>query len=147
MNEMLTLMKSELVITLIIFLLLFIKIGKGMKNERLLPVLQVLLLLNFIAGFFFNESGHLFGDMFYTNPLIAFEKNILNLGVYLISLLCADWLKVTPCPTQPANEVLKLAVGKAFTTTWCEAILAVLTDLHPIADVTESVTVYVPAAV
>ncbi len=96
MNEMLTLMKSELVITLIIFLLLFIKIGKGMKNETLLPVLQVLLLLNFIAGFFFNKSGQLFGDMFYTNSLIVLEKNILNLGVYLISLLCADWLKKTP---------------------------------------------------
>lgn len=96
MNEMLTLMKSELVITFIIFLLLFIKIGKGMKNETLLPVVQVLLLLNFIAGFFFNKNGHLFGDMFYTNSLIVLEKNILNLGVYLISLLCADWLKKTP---------------------------------------------------
>ena len=36
MNDFLILMKSELVITLIIFLLLFIKIGKGMKNETLL---------------------------------------------------------------------------------------------------------------
>jgi NADH-quinone oxidoreductase subunit N len=96
LNDFLILMKSELVITLIIFLLLFIKIGKGMKNETLLPLLQVLLLLNFIAGFFFNKSGHLFGDMFYTTELIVFQKNILNLGVYLISLLCADWLKKTP---------------------------------------------------
>ena len=95
-NDFLILMKSELVITFIIFLLLFIKIGKGMKNETLLPVLQVLLLLNFIVGFFFNKSGQLFGDMFYTNSLIVLEKNILNLGVYLISLLCADWLKKTP---------------------------------------------------
>jgi NADH-quinone oxidoreductase subunit N len=89
-------MKSELVITFIIFLLLFIKIGKGMKNESLLSLVQVLLLLNFIAGFFFNKEGNLFGDMFYTTPLIAFQKNILNLGIYLISLLCADWLKKTP---------------------------------------------------
>jgi NADH-quinone oxidoreductase subunit N len=96
MNEFLTLMKSELVITFIIFLLLFIKIGKGMKNESLLSLLQVLLLLNFIAGFFFNKTGSLFGDMFHTSSLIAFQKNILNLGVYLISLLCADWLKKTP---------------------------------------------------
>jgi NADH-quinone oxidoreductase subunit N len=34
--------------------------------------------------------------MFYTSSLISFEKNILSLGVYLISLLCADWLKKTP---------------------------------------------------
>lgn len=96
MNDVLILMKSELVITVIIFLLLFIKIGKGMRNETLLPVLQVLLLANFIVGFFFNKNGQLFGDMFFTNELIVFEKNILNLGVYLISLLCADWLKKTP---------------------------------------------------
>jgi NADH-quinone oxidoreductase subunit N len=96
MNDLFTLMKSELVITFIIFLLLFIKIGKGMKNESLLSVLQVLLMLNFIAGFFFNKSGNLFGDMFHTSPLIVLQKNILNLGVYLISLLCADWLKKTP---------------------------------------------------
>ncbi len=96
MNDFLILMKSELMITFIIFLLLFIKIGKGMKNESLLSLLQVLLLVNFIAGFFFNKTGHLFGDMFHTSSMIAFQKNILNLGVYLISLLCADWLKKTP---------------------------------------------------
>lgn len=95
MNEFFTLMKAELAITAIIFLLLFIKIGKGMKNESLLSLVQVLLLINFIAGFFFNKEGNLFGDMFYTSPLIVFQKNILSLGVYLITLLCADWLKKT----------------------------------------------------
>jgi NADH-quinone oxidoreductase subunit N len=96
MREFLILMKNELAVTAIIFLLLFIKIGKGMKNESLLPLVQVLLLLNFLQGFFFNESGVIFGDMFFTNPLIAFQKSILSLGIYLISLLCADWLKKTP---------------------------------------------------
>ncbi len=82
-----------MIITVIIFLLLFIKIGKGMTNGSLLSLIQVLLLLNFIAGFFCNKTGTLFGDMFSTTPLIAFQKNILSLGVYLISLLCAGWLK------------------------------------------------------
>ena len=93
MENMFTLLKSELLITIIIFLLLFIKIGKGMKNDGLLALIQVLLLINLIAGFFFNTTGNLFGDMFYTSPLIAFQKNILNLGVYLISLLFADWFR------------------------------------------------------
>jgi NADH-quinone oxidoreductase subunit N len=93
MNDFLILMKSELAITLIIFLLLFIKIGRGIKNETLLSIIQVLLLLNFIAGFFFNKEGSVFNDMFHTNPLIGFQKNILNLGTYLISLLFASWLK------------------------------------------------------
>lgn len=93
LNEFLILMKSEWVITLIIFLLLFIKIGKGIKNESLLPIIQVLLLLNVIAGFLFNKEGVLFDGMFHTSPLIALQKAILSLGAYLISLLCADWLK------------------------------------------------------
>jgi len=93
MNEFLTLMKSELVLTVLIFLLLFVKIGRGVHNEALLPIIQVLLLVNFIAGFFFNGQGSLFGGMFHTSALIAFEKNILSLAVYLVSLLFAGWLK------------------------------------------------------
>ena len=93
MNEFLTLMKPELLITVIIFLLLFIKIGKGLKNETMLLLIQVLLLLNFIAGFFFNKEGILFDGMYQTTNMIAMEKNILSLGVYLISLLFAGWFK------------------------------------------------------
>ena len=71
MNEMFTLMKPELVITGIIFLLLFIKIGKGLKNETLLLLIQVLLLLNFIAGFFFNKEGSLFDGMYLATSMIT----------------------------------------------------------------------------
>ena len=93
MNDFLTLMKPELIITVIIFLLLFIKIGKGIKNETMLLLIQVLLLLNFIAGFFFNAEGTLFGGMYLTTNMIALQKNILSLAAYLISLLFADWFK------------------------------------------------------
>jgi NADH-quinone oxidoreductase subunit N len=93
MNEFFTLMKAEVMVTAILFILLFIKIGKEIKNETLLPIIQFLLLANFVAGFFFNSTGSLFGGMFYTGSLIAFQKNILSLGIYLISLLFADWLK------------------------------------------------------
>lgn len=93
LNDLLILMKAELVITGIIFLLLFIKIGRGPGNDKLLPVIQVVLLLNFVAGFFFNEEGTLFNGMFVTSNMMNLQKNILNLGVYLISLLFAGWFK------------------------------------------------------
>ena len=92
-NDLFILMKQELVVTAILFILLFIKVGRGIKNETLLPVIQMLLLLNFIAGFFFNKEGNLFGNTYHTTPLIVFQKNILSLATYLISLLCAGWLK------------------------------------------------------
>lgn len=90
---MLTIMKSELLVTAIIFLLLFIKLGKGMKNESMLLLIQVLLLLNFMAGFFFNQAGTLFDGMYQSTEMIVLQKNILNLGVYLISLLFSGWFK------------------------------------------------------
>lgn len=93
MTEFLQLMKAELILTGLLFILLFIKIGKGISNDRLLPLIQLLLLLNFIAGFFGNHNGSLFGNMFYTDPLIVVQKNILNGGVYLISLVASDWLR------------------------------------------------------
>ena len=91
--DFLILMKPELTVTVIIFLLLFIKIGKGMKNEVLLPLIQMLLLVNFLLGFFFNKPGTLFDGIYISSSLIVFQKSILSLGVYLISLLCTDWLK------------------------------------------------------
>ena len=93
-NEFLILMKQELVITFIIFVLLFIKLGKeDTKNETLINFVNILLTLNLIAGFLFPQTGSLFGDMFYTNKLFAFEKNLLNLGTLIISLQSYNWLK------------------------------------------------------
>ncbi len=96
MTDFFILMKPEMVVIAIIFLLLFIKIGKGMSNDTLLPLIQAFLLANFLLGFFFNQEGVLFEGMYRTSPLIAFQKNILSLGVYLISLLCTGWLRKTP---------------------------------------------------
>ena len=86
-------MKSEMVVTIIIFLLLIVKIGRGMKNELLLSIVQLLLLLNTVIALVYNQEGSLFDGMFRTSSLIGFQKGILSLGTYLISLLCTDWLK------------------------------------------------------
>lgn len=94
MNEALLLLKSELIVTVIIFILLFLQIARdGMKPAHLLNLINLLLLFNFLCGFFFNREGTLFGDMFVNNGLIVLEKNILNLGTLLISLQATDWLK------------------------------------------------------
>jgi len=88
------LMKQELVIIAIIFILLFIKVGnKDWKNENILNLVNVLLLFNFVIGFFWNEDGVLFNEMFKTNKLIITEKSILSLGTYIISLQSYSWLK------------------------------------------------------
>ena len=94
LNDFLILMKQELMITIIIFILLFLKLGnKEVKNGAMINFVNVLLLINLISGFIFQKTGWLFGDMFYTNELITFEKNLLNLGTLIISLQSYNWLK------------------------------------------------------
>lgn len=93
MNEYLILMKSELMVALIIFILLFIKLGRGLSNTTLLSVIQLLLLLNIAVAFTFNQTGRIFDGMYVHNQFIGIQKGILSVGVYLISLLCTDWLR------------------------------------------------------
>jgi len=94
LNDFFILMKAELVITIIIFILLFLKLGnKEWKNETLLNFINILLFINLASGFFFAGEGKLFGDMFQTNELVRFEKNLLNLGTFIISLQSYNWLK------------------------------------------------------
>lgn len=88
------LMKSELSLILIIFLLLFIKVWDAIKNNTtLLYFTNVLLLINLVLGFFYNVKGELFSGMYFTNDAISLEKNILNFGTLIISLQAFDWLK------------------------------------------------------
>jgi NADH-quinone oxidoreductase subunit N len=114
LNEFFLFMKTELALTAIIFFLLIIKIGKGMKNETLLPLLQWLLLANCVLGFCCNKSGGLFGDMFQTDGFIAFQKNILCAGVWLISLVCSGWLKKTEHMPEFFMLMLSALLGMCF---------------------------------
>ena len=93
-TEFLILMKQELVITFIILVLLFVKLGKEEpKNETLINFVNIMLALNLASGFVFQQSGEIFGDMFRTTELLTLEKNLLNLGTLIISLQSYNWLK------------------------------------------------------
>ncbi len=93
MENFLLLMKQELLLTVLIFVLLFIKLAaKEWSNQKLLLWINILLALNVVAGFVAQASGNLFGTMFYTNELLTLEKNILNTGVLIISLQSYNWL-------------------------------------------------------
>lgn len=94
MNDFFILMKQELMIVFILFLLLFIKLGsKEQRNEFYIHLVNLCLFINLLIGFAFAKEGTLFGDMFQTNALITFQKNLLNLGTLIISLQSYNWLK------------------------------------------------------
>jgi NADH-quinone oxidoreductase subunit N len=112
--ESVLLLKNELWIAVVIFVLLFIKIGKGLKNDSLLTLIQVLLFVNVVLGFAFSKEGSAFSGMFYSNAVIAFQKNILSIAVFLISLVCADWLKKTPHLSEFFVLLLSAQMGMFF---------------------------------
>jgi len=86
-------LRQELALALLIFILLFIKLGKERSNESILNFINVALLVNLGAGFCYQETGELFNGMFNTNALIVFEKNLLNLALLIISMQSYAWLK------------------------------------------------------
>jgi NADH-quinone oxidoreductase subunit N len=86
-------LRQELVLTVLIFFLLFIKLGKDRSNESILNFINVALLINLGAGFCCHETGAIFNGMFNTNVLIVFEKDLLNLAALIISMQSYAWLK------------------------------------------------------
>ena len=55
-NQMLILMKQELALSGLIFLLLILKLGKSIRNETFLPIIQFLLLVLLAIGFIFQDT-------------------------------------------------------------------------------------------
>ena len=93
-NDILALLKQELIVSLIILVLLIIKVGAlEWKTDNILNLVNLFLLVNLMAGFVFNSEGSLFSGMFHTNRLINLEKNLLNLATLIISLQSYNWLK------------------------------------------------------
>jgi NADH-quinone oxidoreductase subunit N len=93
MTDLLLLMKQELAITLIIFILLIAKLGKDKSNEAFINLANILLFINLVTGFIGSREGMLFNEMFRTNKLMVLEKNILNLAMLIISMQSYNWLK------------------------------------------------------
>ena len=93
MTDFFILLKQELVVVAILFALLIIKVGSDRSNTWMLNLVNLLLLINCLIGFFFNKPGMLFNEMFITSPLVVLQKNILSLGLLIISLQSYTWLK------------------------------------------------------
>lgn len=87
-------MRHEIMLLALILILLVFEIyTKAEQKKSLIYLALGLFAIHTIAGFFQTTDGQLFGGSFRTNPLIHFFKNMLNVGVLIILLQSADWLK------------------------------------------------------
>lgn len=86
-------MKHELMISFIIFLLLFWKIRSDEPNPKMvITVVNGLLLLGSLFFWFEPNDVLLFNSMFKSNTLIHFQKTLLFIGMLLISGVSYTWL-------------------------------------------------------
>jgi NADH-quinone oxidoreductase subunit N len=114
MNEFLTGMRTEWMIAIILFVVLFIKVGRGMANQVLLTVVQFLLLVAAALSFWPQASGTLFDRMFQYDPLSGLQKGILVLGTYMVTLLFSDWLRRSPHMPEFLVLMLSSLLGMCF---------------------------------
>ena len=86
------LMRQELVLLAVILLLVILEIF--MNNKRaLVNVALVIFGLHTLIGFIPVNEGSLFGGMYETSQLVHLFKNVLNIGVLIILLQSAEWIK------------------------------------------------------
>ena len=87
-------MKQELLLCIILFITLILKISDNDKSPKnWAGIVNSLLLINFLAGFFLTTTGELFNGMFRVTELMVFEKNMLNLGLLVVSLMAHPCIK------------------------------------------------------
>lgn len=102
-------MRQEIFLLTILLLLIVgeIFINKN-KKESMVHFALFLFGIHTIIGFFAIEETSLFGGMFRTNTLIHFFKNALNIGVLIVLLQSADWIKEKMVPLNKGTEFFML---------------------------------------
>ena len=88
------LMRHEILLLVITLVLLIAEIFiKDDKKQRIVHLAILLFGAHTVIGFLPAEESAIFGGSFQTNNLIHFFKNVLNVGVFIILLQSADWIK------------------------------------------------------
>lgn len=107
--EMFLTMQNEL---LLVALLLAVLIGEIITSQQGKAKLINFTIITFaivtLIGFFAQPEGSLFGGMFHTNSLIQLLKNGLNVGVLIILMQSAGWLKENLVPQKKSAEFFLL---------------------------------------
>jgi len=105
-------MRSEIGLLAIIVLLVIFEIFANKEQKAaVIPIAILLLVINILLSFLPITSGNLFGGMFRTNPLLHLFKTILSIGVLILLLQSADWLKEKVVAQNKATEFIILILS------------------------------------
>jgi len=107
--ESFLLMRNELGLLTVILLLIIFEIFTNKKQKgNIVTFAIVLFVIHTVVGFIPLNQGTLFGGMFRTHALLYFFKSTLNIGVLILLLQSADWLKKTVVEQNKSTEFFVL---------------------------------------
>jgi NADH-quinone oxidoreductase subunit N len=87
-------MRHELLLTLTVIIVLLAEVFTGDDNKLFIRPMTILLFLAVtLIGFLPATTGTLFGGMYKSSDLQIVMKNVLNIGVFIVFLQSARWLK------------------------------------------------------
>jgi NADH-quinone oxidoreductase subunit N len=110
LSDILT-MRNELLLTFLALVLLTIDLNLNhAKKSLMIPISIGLFLVVTLVGFIPQPDSTIFGGMYHTNGLVQLMKNILNVGVLIILLQSAAWLK-TPANVAKISEYFFLLIS------------------------------------
>ncbi len=102
-------MRQEIVLLAITLLLIVAEIFIAQNKKSSIIHLAIFMFgIHTILGVFIMEEGEIFGGMFRVNGLIHFFKNVMNVGVLILLLQSADWLKEKIVPQNRGTEFFVL---------------------------------------
>ena len=92
--EQLLLMRHEIMLMIAAVIILIIELSTGKDNKSLMiPATVILFSIITFIGFLPIETGKLFGGSYNTSDMIILMKNSLNIGLLIVIIQSAGWLK------------------------------------------------------
>ncbi len=110
--ETVLLLRQEISLLVIALILLLYEIfASDRKKAGVVPLAIALFTIHTALGFAAMKEGVLFGGMFRTTALIHLFKNILNLGVLIVLLQSAEWVRKELLPQKRGAEFFILLLS------------------------------------
>ena len=87
-------MRHELLLTMVALIILIAEIfTKDNEKKGIRPLSIILMLIVTVVGFLPVPTGSLFGGMYKTTDMQVMMKNVLNIGVLIVFIQSARWLR------------------------------------------------------
>jgi len=103
--ENILIMRHELLLIAMILILLVAEIVSDKKDKSwMVDMVLGLFVVQTLIGFLPNGTGKIFGGMYQSAELLVLVKNVMNIGVFILLLQSANWVKTKIAREERVSE-------------------------------------------